>query len=58
MRPLPPTTPAAFALERAGKIDMARLDGGHEREKHCRANADRDARAGERANPVVRDNQS
>ena len=30
-----------FALERAGKIDMARLDGGHEREKHCRADADR-----------------
>src|SRR5206468_9666181 len=32
-----------FALQRAGKIDVARLDGGHEREKHCRANADRDA---------------
>src|SRR5205807_6516119 len=33
----------AFALERAGKIDMARLNRGHEREKHCRSNADRDA---------------
>ena len=33
---------------------MARLNGGHEREKHCRANADRDAEQRERANRVVR----
>src|SRR5256714_1244530 len=34
---------ATLAFERAGKIDMARLNRRHEREKHCRSNADRDA---------------
>src|SRR5438067_13903345 len=33
----------ALAFERAGKIDMARLNCRHQREKHCRSNTDRDA---------------
>src|SRR2546430_4659539 len=40
---MPTDDSGALAFERAGKIDMARLNRRHEREKHCRSNADRDA---------------
>src|SRR5437764_13016687 len=33
----------ALAFERDGEVDISRLDRGHEREKHCRFNTDRDA---------------
>src|SRR5438309_3098580 len=40
---MPTDASGALAFERAGKIDMARLNCRHQREKHCRSNTDRDA---------------
>src|SRR5438045_6187543 len=40
---MPTDDSGALAFERAGKIDMARLNCRHQREKHCRSNTDRDA---------------
>src|SRR5207248_3040863 len=40
---MPTDDSGALAFERAGKIDMARLNCRHQREKRSRSNTDRDA---------------
>src|SRR6266542_1242675 len=40
-----PNQAAAFSLQRARKIDMARLNRGYQRKQHCRSDANRHAQS-------------